>query len=404
VVVVDWDGFDPSYLHRTRLPSLEALRRRGVRAHAWATYRPASNPSRASLVTGAYPQTHRNSAYVYDPAANVITGQTRRLAVDNLARSITRQGGTVAAAGWYMVENNGAYLGNPGALYVGAHGCEGNTDNAVRILRGEPVQSAGKQITVPRVPDLLAVYCPELDTVGHRVGPRSARITEVLRRLDAQLGRIVYATRQVGIHDDTTFVLVSDHGMTEFSQTAHDVLLHRLTAEGFRAEILVRGESPRPETEVIVAENERAAGVHLRGRAATPAARKRLRHLFAEISQIARVRDQRALRALHTAPSEGDFVLEARRPWCFVAPRKMPPPGTEKGAHGTLEEMTVPLVFAGRGIRAGSSPVQPRTIDVAPTLSALLGLQPPAHAQGRVLREILTSQATPVASMAGPAP
>jgi arylsulfatase A-like enzyme len=49
----------------------------------------------------------------------------------------------------------------------------------------------------------------------------------------------------------------------------------------------------------------------------------------------------------------------------------------------------VPLIFAGPGIpqRVVNRAVQP--IDVAPTLSALLHMTPPASSQGEVLVEVL---------------
>ncbi|MHC4615814.1 MAG: hypothetical protein ACYTAU_19875 [Planctomycetota bacterium] len=48
----------------------------------------------------------------------------------------------------------------------------------------------------------------------------------------------------------------------------------------------------------------------------------------------------------------------------------------------------VPVIFAGPGIPAAKifRPVQPA--DVAPTLAALLGMSPPASAQGTVLPEV----------------
>jgi hypothetical protein len=52
----------------------------------------------------------------------------------------------------------------------------------------------------------------------------------------------------------------------------------------------------------------------------------------------------------------------------------------------------VPLVFAGAGITSQivMRPAQPA--DLAPTLSALLGMTPPASAQGTVLPEVLTRE------------
>ena len=67
VVLVDWDGFDPDYLATARTPVLDELVRRGSLAtDATASYRTISNPSRATMSTGAWPEVHRNVAYVFD--------------------------------------------------------------------------------------------------------------------------------------------------------------------------------------------------------------------------------------------------------------------------------------------------------------------------------------------------
>jgi hypothetical protein len=60
------------------------------------------------------------------------------------------------------------------------------------------------------------------------------------------------------------------------------------------------------------------------------------------------------------------------------------------GGHGGPEEevMTVPVVFAGRGVRAGAHLVATQA-DVAPTLSALLGLPLPSSNQGVPLLDAL---------------
>jgi arylsulfatase A-like enzyme len=391
-VLVDWDGFDPSYLGRVPMPNFEELQRRGSLSIATSTYRAISNPARTSLATGAYPATHHNAAFFYDPITNVIVGQNGRMDAENIAQSLSRQDRTIAAAGWYIIENAGAYYGNPSALYTAGGSCVAKTDNAVRIIRGEPVDSGGVPVTVPRVPDFLAVYCSELDSVGHRGGPNAPEIISVLSHLDEQLGRIVQATRDSGTYEDTTFMLVSDHGMTEFSRTMYVDVLTRLADAGLRAEILFRGQSPKPDTEVIIAENERAAGVHLRGGANNPLTLARLWRLFSSMPQIERVHTKAMLAALRAAPSEGVLVLEARQPWCFVPPPAMPPPGAEKGAHSTLREIAVPLLIAGKGIRQNAKPILPHTVDLAVTISALLGVQPPAQAEGRELREVYSGR------------
>ena len=63
----------------------------------------------------------------------------------------------------------------------------------------------------------------------------------------------------------------------------------------------------------------------------------------------------------------------------------------ERGGHGGTEAvvLTEPFVLVGAGVRPGHYP-DVQMVDVAPTLSALLGLSLPASAQGRVLTEMLT--------------
>jgi hypothetical protein len=53
------------------------------------------------------------------------------------------------------------------------------------------------------------------------------------------------------------------------------------------------------------------------------------------------------------------------------------------------EVMTVPLIAAGAGIRPGAEAVDAHLIDIAPTVSALLGIPAPGHGLGRTLVEIL---------------
>jgi predicted AlkP superfamily phosphohydrolase/phosphomutase len=63
-----------------------------------------------------------------------------------------------------------------------------------------------------------------------------------------------------------------------------------------------------------------------------------------------------------------------------------------RGVHGLdpdRREMQVGFVIAGPGVAAGADLGTIRQIDVAPTLAALLGLDPPAHATGTVLTKAL---------------
>ncbi|HET7502058.1 MAG TPA: alkaline phosphatase family protein [Kofleriaceae bacterium] len=65
---------------------------------------------------------------------------------------------------------------------------------------------------------------------------------------------------------------------------------------------------------------------------------------------------------------------------------------TGRGGHGGVEPevLAVPLIAAGAGIRPGATAGEARLIDLAPTVSALLGIPAPGHGLGRTLTELLT--------------
>ena len=64
---------------------------------------------------------------------------------------------------------------------------------------------------------------------------------------------------------------------------------------------------------------------------------------------------------------------------------------TKKGGHGGTEPevLGVPLIFAGAGIDRAGTATDARLIDVAPTISALLGIAAPGHGLGTTLTHVL---------------
>ena len=71
------------------------------------------------------------------------------------------------------------------------------------------------------------------------------------------------------------------------------------------------------------------------------------------------------------------------------------------GYHGawSVTEKHIPLILSGAGIRAGAALGTCEIIDLAPTLSLLLGGAVPSHSQGRILWEVLEVEDAPDASV-----
>lgn len=387
VVLVDWDGFDPDYLGRVPTPNLDALAQQGAFAIADSTFHTISNPARASMSTGAYPQVHGNAAYVFDPLTNRAQGQSRFLAAETIAESLAAEGRGVASVQWYMVQDHGVTYGDPRHLYVQPGGPFGRrVDVAIEILNRRPVDSNGTSVTVPEIPDLLAVYSSDLDGRGHQVGPDDPSIATMLAEHDRDLGRLVQATKDVGIYERTAFILTSDHGMTAWDRSLLPQVLAAVRDAGHEPQVVRPGDSPAPETEVIIVPNAvRLGDLTLRGDAARPRAQRRIKRALRRLPQIERVHDRSDLRRLRASDKLGDLVAEARAPYGFAD--ETLPAGEQRGAHGSLAEIEVPFYLAGAGVKQGARLRRAGLVDVAPTIAALLGARPPADAQGRALRE-----------------
>jgi arylsulfatase A-like enzyme len=388
VILVDCDGFDPDYLGRAPTPNLDALASRGSFSVANGTFHTFSNPSRASMATGAYPEVHGNAAYFLNDSTNKAVGQNRFLAAETINQALADAGNTTASVQWYMVQNHGTAYGNPQHLYVQPGGpFAKRVDVAIDILNLRPVNSGGQMLTVPKRPDFMAVYGSDLDDLGHKEGAESPNIGPLLAELDRQLGRLIQATIDVGIYEETAWLVTSDHGMTTCSLTLLAEVYAVITGAGYKPEFVTPGNSPRDTTEVIIVPNGvRLGDFTLRGRAATSKGRERVQAVLEDLPQIAQVFDKSDLAVLRASDKLGDLVAEARVPWGFGLSE-----GGVDGAHGSLLEIKVPLVLAGAGIRAGIPPQSAALVDIAPTIAALLGTRPPADAQGRALTESLSA-------------
>lgn len=387
VVLFAIDGFDAEYLDgRVPLPNIEALARRGSVTTGTGVMSTVMNQSWSSVATGTYPDVTGNAAYYLDPETGVVQGQSRDIAVETLGESLTARGRTLASAQWFIVENRGVTYGNPDALYTQPGGeCSQRADDAVAILSGEPVDSGGTEVTVPEVPDLLAVYCSDLDSAGHATGDDSAEIDQALTHVDEQIGRVVDATRRAGTFGRTTFVLVGDHGMTSYDHVNGPQVEAVIDDAGFEAEWVSSGDSPSEGTEVVLAGGG-LTSVHLVGDLAGDAeALAQVEEAITSVEGIGGVYDKTAQAEMRMAGVYGDLVVEPEPGWAMFTGDQ---PYT-RGRHGTSQELELAFLLSGAGIRPGAAPHNPRLVDVAPTISHVLGVRPPSASEGRVLEESL---------------
>jgi predicted AlkP superfamily pyrophosphatase or phosphodiesterase len=255
------------------------------------------------------------------------------------------------------------------------------------------------------VPDLLAISLSALDAIGHEHGPDSEEWRSALARTDAALGRFLAALEgRVGA-GGLLVALTADHGVLPLVERPG---VARCPLPGGRADprALFDGVEAQLDAELGAGAVSRGrwllhsgdAGVVNRARARAEGVKPDLvvaaaRRAFAEHPAIARVwtaveleddedQDPYALLYRHSfhPRRSGDLLLQPREGCLLDGDRH----GTNHGSP-YLYDRAVPLVFFGPGVRRGcvSGPAAP--VDLAPTLATLLGVDPPAGLDGRVL-------------------
>jgi predicted AlkP superfamily pyrophosphatase or phosphodiesterase len=263
------------------------------------------------------------------------------------------------------------------------------------------------------VPDLLGIGFSANDLVGHSYGPDSHEMMDITIRTDRLLNRFFdFLSGRIGL-DRVAIVLTADHGVAPLPE-------------------LARGRDPRArggrlDPAVIAAAAERA----LRARYGAPRRPEFLEQpswimyqgwpwLYLNLEGLAdrgiKVADaekvaQRAVqgvrgvdRALtatellrqraartHSRAELSFYPGRSGNIYYELSPYLLPeaqPVGTTHGSPWEYDTH-VALVWLGGGIRPGTYGGNVSVADLAPTLSALLGIPAPSGSQGRVLKEML---------------
>ena len=254
--------------------------------------------------------------------------------------------------------------------------------------------------------DYLSVSLSALDYVGHAYGPSSLEYADALLRLDAVLaGFLTYVDEQVGA-GRTLIVLSADHGIDEIPEASRAAGYDagRFFPDKVRAEVnralarrfgvtadlvaafvppglyLDRARIAALKLDPTVV--EAALATEMRAVAGVAFALTRTDLLAGRVPQTAVMR--RMQRGFHPRRS-GDVVIVQQQFWYLY-------PDAECCAamHGSpyTYDTFVPVIFAGAGIRPAVVHRAVEPASVAPTIAALLGIDPPSGSAAPVLEEV----------------
>jgi predicted AlkP superfamily pyrophosphatase or phosphodiesterase len=233
--------------------------------------------------------------------------------------------------------------------------------------------------------DFLGVSFSTLDLIGHAFGPSSQEVQDDLVRVDRAIGRLLdHLDEKVGA-GKYVLALSADHGVAEIpGQDRGGRVPNSVLSGSIDAGLKSAGYGDGPfVTAIAGADVYLKPGVYdrLRGDQKTLAA---LLDGMAKLSGVARVvtadevdtaaaRESpdpqiRAVALSYYAGRSGDLIVIPKEDWIL---------GAIITTHGTLNpyDQKVPIILFGAGIRPGPRTDAVTPADIAPTLSALVGMR-----------------------------
>lgn len=431
-LLVVMDGLRPDYVRPDLMPNLSAFADQGVLfENHHAVFPTATRVNAASIVTGAYPQRHGLvDNTVYFPEVSVEGLSTS--SYGNLLKIQEATGGHLLLAPTLgeILEENGLRMlatssGSSGSAYLVNHTAAGiglihSTTVLPHSLQDDVLQALGEppEDTIPnyqrnaravdayieyglcrQTVSLAIIWISDPDHTAHEYGIGHPETLKAIRHADEQFGRILEAQRQAGLAGRCNILVASDHGFatSTFGGNVDALVADYLSAHGLGSNDVFRI----------------GTGFYVKDR--NPDLVADLVRLFQETEWLGTIFTRPApdgsgyegfvpgtlsMAAVGLDNERGPDVYAS---YCWTNDEnEFGWPGTTglpgvAGHYGVSPwELHATLIAGGPDFkRATQSPFPTGSVDLAPTLLHLCGIQPPNTMQGRILREALTGTPLP---------
>lgn len=363
VIMISMDGIRHDYLDKADLPGFKRMQQDGLRVRQMYPVFPSNTfPGHVSLATGTYPEQHGiiDNTF-YDKKRRKVFDKREAfdwIEAEPLWISVVRQGKRSAV--YYWLGSEGQWNDQNATYFKTPFKTVGNELEKIQQIIQWMDMPADKR------PQLIMSYWHGADGVGHDHGPEHPAVLKALKAQDKYLQQVIKAIDDRKAWGYTTLILTSDHGMTEAGRNIDLAAL--LKQGGFSA--YYRKSSALAHLNLKKGHNKQDAYGFL----------KQQKHfdVFYPEAMPAAVSSQHATRS-------GELVLVAKPGYRFSAAGFFDKfvNKAQGGLHGYSPEsnadMRTIFLAMGRGIKKQSRLERVDMIDIAPSVSALLGLEPPLH-------------------------
>jgi predicted AlkP superfamily pyrophosphatase or phosphodiesterase len=259
VVVIDVVGLSPKHFKSPDcMPNLASLLNQGSLFTMKPVFPAVTLPVQASLTTGVYPETHgvvANGFYFPDNFQVAFWEQAARLVQhERIWDRVKRRNPELKTAVLFF--QNTLYstadaiitpkplhseegliqwcYSKPVGLYeeiceqIGEFNLFHFWGPMASIESSRWIAKASIEVMARFQPHLMFVYLPHLDYCSQKYGPQDPKILEELRKVDQEVGRVVQGMEDLGLKDETIFIVLSEY---VFYDVEGDVPLNRFLRE-----------------------------------------------------------------------------------------------------------------------------------------------------------------------------
>jgi hypothetical protein len=425
VYLVVVDGLDASWTTALRMPRLfrllaEERARASFFPDAAAVMPTRTDPNHVTLLTGTWPETHGITGNAYAPRATdapraVKMDRPELIEVETLFTAIETREPARRTAGVFakaklarLFDEAPGRQRAPDDLWSPDRAPAAARDPRSGYASDPATMDALLALARDHEPDLAVINMADVDRTAHGEGPDSAARRAAVEGADREIARLVEAIRAAGRWERSVVIVTADHGFDDVGPSARvpDPLVVPSRALEADPDADVRRLRVVGDGGIAHVTDLRAGAATLGGAEATLArAARRLRALPGVIEVVARrpVPGVALLRAVHPDwhldhERAGDLLLVTTRGRVFCDPCD-PLEASLRGNHGGPGEVRVPLVVIGgwAGLRpAPRGPARARLVDVAPTITALLGTPEPRRLDGTEIAATARGRVLPV--------